>query len=791
VADEDEQTHTGGMIALVPSQADISRLTVAGGDAPDELHLTLLYLGDDVSTWPPEIGAQLATLAGGLASHCGPCAANVFGWAVFNPDARPVGETEAATVYMVGNAAEGDMITPLRERAQDGANIIMGAFMPAQHDPFVQHVTAGYGVPVTDLDPNCVGPVTFDRLRLALGGTVTDYPLTGGQSMYAAADEPDSDTQPLDLPDYADGVPATFPVVIVEGVETSDHRYIEPGALSHRALPIPVLAQVQNTGDGHTGATIVGKITELTRVAGPDVISKETGEPFPEGSFVWTGKGELDPDAAATTLARRGYLTGNSADLSDMQAEYEFIDSERMAELMAKAEAGDEQAKMDYIDAEQRLVVTGGKIAATTLVAIPAFAEAYVVIDGQEMVPAADLDAVAASAWTSAELGDDCLLCELLASAEQFDAEGYAAGKAPNAEKRARALKKGLAMPPAKGKPAGEASYPVENAADLDNAIRAVGRGGAGHDAIRKHIISAAKKLGLSSKIPDNWAPDGSLKSVAASALADLPAAHWFANPALSGPTALTVGEDGHVYGHLATWGTCHIGFAGQCVTPPRSASDYAYFATGAVRVRDDDGELRTVAVGHITMGTGHASTRLSSGPAAEHYDNTGSAVADVAAGEDQYGIWVAGRARPGADLDLLRAHALSGDWRKIGGRLELVAALGVNVGGFPVPRARIASGEVETLVAAGAVKSTPVEAPPASGAVVLDYDQLADAIALRLNGKTAPAAEQDGLDTGGDATGTSALAEQRLAALATFGLDDATRAATARRDIVLAANPF
>lgn len=66
---------------------------------------------------------------------------------------------------------------------------------------------------------------------------------------------------------------------------------------------------------------------------------------------------------------------------------------------------------------------------------------------------------------------------------------------------------KGQAMKNAKGDP----SYPIADEDDLDKAIRAVGRGGADHDAIRKHIISRAKALGKSSMIPDNWNPDGSM----------------------------------------------------------------------------------------------------------------------------------------------------------------------------------------------------------------------------------------------------------------------------------------
>ena len=55
-------------------------------------------------------------------------------------------------------------------------------------------------------------------------------------------------------------------------------------------------------------------------------------------------------------------------------------------------------------------------------------------------------------------------------------------------------------------------SYPIANEADLTKAIHAVGRGGSSHNAIRAHIISRARSLGASSKIPDNWNSDGSLK---------------------------------------------------------------------------------------------------------------------------------------------------------------------------------------------------------------------------------------------------------------------------------------
>lgn len=193
--------------------------------------------------------------------------------------------------------------------------------------------------------------------------------------------------------------------------------------------------------------------------------------------------------------------------------------------------------------------------------------------------------------------------------------------------------------------------------------------------------------------------------SLTAAAIPTAPPEAWFKDPALTGPTALVVEDDGRVYGHIAAWGTCHIGQVGKCVEPPTSPSNYAYFRTGALRTA----EGTSVAVGHLTMGTGHAGPRDSANAAAEHYDNTGTVFADVAAGEDAYGIWVSGSLRPGITAEqvrVARSAPISGDWRTIRGSLELVGALAVNVPGFPVPRPQglLASGEVKSLQASGVV---------------------------------------------------------------------------------------
>ena len=186
----------------------------------------------------------------------------------------------------------------------------------------------------------------------------------------------------------------------------------------------------------------------------------------------------------------------------------------------------------------------------------------------------------------------------------------------------------------------------------------------------------------------------------------------WFDNPQLRQATPLTVDDSGRVFGHIAAWHVDHIGMSFG-TRPPRSKSKYAYFHTGVVRT--DEGT--DVPVGQLTLAGGHASLEASAAEAARHYDDTASAIADVHAGEDAFGIWVAGSLRPGVSPEqvrALRASAPSGDWRPIKGQLELVAVCQVNVPGFPIARARVASGAVMALVAAGAqvlarMKSDPV----------------------------------------------------------------------------------
>lgn len=187
--------------------------------------------------------------------------------------------------------------------------------------------------------------------------------------------------------------------------------------------------------------------------------------------------------------------------------------------------------------------------------------------------------------------------------------------------------------------------------------------------------------------------------AVAASAATSLvnPPEAWFADPELDGPTPLTITDDGRVFGHIAEWGSCHTGFPGRCVEPFRSATGYAHFRVGEVVTA----EGTHVAVGTLIAGGGHpdadqVAPRDWRAAQAHYLDNIDRGGAFVAAGEDEHGVWVAGALRPGVtpeQVACMRATAPSGDWRRIGGSMELVAVCHVNSPGFPVRRVSLAAG--------------------------------------------------------------------------------------------------
>lgn len=168
-ADAEQAKSTGGMIALYPRQDYAHMLAVPGGESPDELHVTLAYLGEDVSDLDP---APLAHLVARLTDPATTITARIMGHAIFNPDGGgPDGDKDPCAVYLVGDT---EQIPELHRDLLEGLDSFP---VPPQHSPFIPHLTAGYSLPIAAL--SYAGPVEFDRVGLAFAGDTHFFPLMG------------------------------------------------------------------------------------------------------------------------------------------------------------------------------------------------------------------------------------------------------------------------------------------------------------------------------------------------------------------------------------------------------------------------------------------------------------------------------------------------------------------------------------------------------------------------------------------------------------------------------------
>lgn len=222
-----------------------------------------------------------------------------------------------------------------------------------------------------------------------------------------------------------------------------------------------------------------------------------------------------------------------------------------------------------------------------------------------------------------------------------------------------------------------------------------------------KVLVASAAQLRFGDSLTREFT-NALIKAVTAAAGPVKPPFAWFQDPHLTELTPLTITEEGRVFGHLADWAGCHVGFQGICIPPFRSQSNYAYFNTGAIETAE--GEV--VPCGKIMFcmnGNGHAPTdeRMAYEDVQRYYDDATKVGAFVRAGTDHLGTWLAGSLRHGlTDIEIqhLRTHPPSGDWRDVKGRSELIAAFCVPVGGFPIPRHALvasADGEITAIITA------------------------------------------------------------------------------------------
>lgn len=542
-------------------------------------------------------------------------------------------------------------------------------------------------------------------------------------------------------------------VLAVEGIETGDRRKFTPGALTWRDLPLPLMWP-KYSGEGHGGSSVVGRI--------------ETIERLEDGSLPWSGFMNSTEEAGELVglIADRS-MRGVSVDVDSVVMELQTRDGRNAFEVMEAEGEVDQNEIVETLTSGRISGATTVPIPAfmeayialgprPETEAVVASGDAVATQSAQEIVQSlplppetidellgASIEDLPGALRSVAEGLEPEVADEILAAAERI--EGL---QAPDPEEpefpdeealRASAAEVLAFVDIAPGKTEdgpGWLTHPVDTDRLRDYWVRGPGAAKIGWGTpgdfnrcrafLAEHIKpqylagycanrhydalgswpgrgahSTEAMVAAAGERPQDVAPAYNLVAAAAPVV---PPIEWFANPNLTDATPLTITKEGRVFGHVATWGTCHVGFPGSCVTPPHSPTDYSYFMGGLIETTEGD-----IRVGQITFDTGHADLQANSRKALAHYDNTGSVGADVMAGEDEHGIWVAGAVRPGVtdeQIRTMRGAKMSGDWRSIGGELEMVAVLAVNTPGFPIPRPALAAsaGRQTALVAAGVV---------------------------------------------------------------------------------------
>jgi 2'-5' RNA ligase len=324
--------HTGAMIALVPTDEDLARLAYETGEPMDELHLTLAYLGEAADI-PDEMREQIIAAASDYFSN--PIATEAFSVNVFNPHDKSMD-----TALVLGIRGE--------ELAGPRSNVmsaVRGIFnMPANHEPWIPHVTLVYTddtAKALELQDR-LGPLTFDRLRFAFGGEVTDIHLGIAGTLTAAFWN--KKKHPRDTAGRfrdADNLDPFHP-----GIGTKSRpeapRVTESGRYEDDEEPYTPAPTYEDDDDGDWNYGQLNAVPERRRDEGVQTVETIRNDARVEASFrgAATGKKAL----AATTNARD---VTSSASVREYQTS---VDSEVNGSLREGRESSDPIAQMTLRD---------------------------------------------------------------------------------------------------------------------------------------------------------------------------------------------------------------------------------------------------------------------------------------------------------------------------------------------------------------------------------------------------------------------------------------------------------
>lgn len=180
------EPHTGAMIALVPTPADAQRIAVDDGEDPEDLHVTLAYLGE-AALIPPEVRYALIGAIERATYELPTVVGKIFSVNLFNPmsgeaDITAAGGPDPCVTWGVS----GELLHNAHELVASAARDVFAMYsmqLPQQHSPWIPHITATYVASDDEVDlsafTSAIGSVTFDQVRLAFGDDVHDIPLGG------------------------------------------------------------------------------------------------------------------------------------------------------------------------------------------------------------------------------------------------------------------------------------------------------------------------------------------------------------------------------------------------------------------------------------------------------------------------------------------------------------------------------------------------------------------------------------------------------------------------------------
>lgn len=665
--------NTGAMIALIPSAESAQRIAVIGDGAIEqqELHCTLFYLGEADVLGDGE-RSRISEAVAQVASLYGPFTVSAFAVDIFNPDTPE----PCITLGLSGAAIE-----MVRDNIEEAADIAI-----PQRKPFVAHITLQYTADF-DLAADYVdrtGPVTFDRIAVVYGGEWYEYELTGGVEMVEST---------LTASVNANG----WKSLPIADRDTTFAFREATDRLAARAQTVDQFASWFFYRDEQK----LANNRNSYRMPFADV--------FDDGTV------KLVPAAVFSAAAQLAGAHGAASIPEDQQTEIRGVIDEIYARF---------QTLWD----DPRQVPPWNRPPSVSAADEPVKpVEASIDIEEFEM-PDELIAAVNSAGWSSYPIAD---------AGREWDA-GAAKGRLESwaGDDMAKFRKGFLWYDASNAENVTAYKFPIADVIDgkLTIVPRAVNNAKA---RLSNSDIPAGDKtrvLGILNRIQRRFGGTEGDNMTAAVAEPFLPPLSAFQDPGFSGPTKMRVTDMGSyrkVEGHIAQFGVCHRGVRASCIMAPRSQTNYAQFKTGSVMTAD--GGL--VAVGKITMDTGHADIGLGYLPAAAHYDNTGTGVVIANVGEDAHGVWAAGVMLPGVDeakVVEFRASPISGDWRLVGNSLELVAALAVNTPGFPIEEpqyAMRASGEQNSLVAAGVLVEDAECGCSLSAAVEAEEERLTAAV--------------------------------------------------------------